>query len=517
MGTSDLVGGRASDQGSRRSVRLSAAALVMSLVGLAAACGPPDPPPPDPHGLRPSLRPGEMVLEWHAPGADPIDRYELQWGTAQAPWSETVTVDGTTASLSGLENRTRYVFRVRVAGTDTSPPGQWGTPVEALYVDLVLPVVQIDTEADAPILDRKTDVDATMRIDPNGSAYEPYSGTIEIRGRGNSTWAPPKKPYRLELDEDSELMGMPIHEDWVLLANWMDRSQLRTWVAAQASEATDLPYTPRYRHVEVVLNGRYVGVYQLTEDPDKIDPNRIDITEIEGEDVAGEALTGGYLLEIDDRLEENAEPGFRTTRGVPVVVKEPDPAAPEQAEYIRTRVQSFEDALFSADFADPVEGYRAYLDLDTFIDHYLVQELTRNEDAFWSSTFFYKDRSSDRFRFGPIWDFDLSLGTAFDPTLTRPPEGFHTRGRMPWTTRIFEDPSFVEQVGQRWDELRPEFGELPSRLHALGGALQEAIHNDESLWGYTLQATDQPAYLRDYLSARIDWLDGQYGSADVGT
>jgi hypothetical protein len=492
------------------------------LAMIAAACVvPPEPAPvPDPLGLRVSLGDGTLELEWSAPegapsGAAPYS-YDIEVGSGG--WQPLATTPDTSFSFTDVQHQTYHQFRVRVAADVDAgrPAGEWGPAVTALYVDLALPVVRIDTEGRQPILDKETDIDGTLTIDPNGSGYDPYAGVIEIRGRGNSTWELPKKPYRLELDEDSSLMGMPVHEDFVLLANALDASQLRNWAAARISEATELAYTPRYRHVEVVLNGEYQGAYLLTEDPDKIDPNRIDITEMKKADIAGEALTGGYLLEIDDRLEMNGEQGFRTTRGVPVVVKEPDPATPEQLGYIQARVQAFEDALFAGDLSDPAggladpAGYGSLLDVDSFIDHYIVQELTRNQDSFWSSTFFTKDRSDDLFRFGPVWDFDLSFGRTIIYGQDGPPQGFHVRGRMPWTTEIFDDPAFVARVGERWEELRPTIEQLPAELVDLGAQLRGAISSDEVRWAYALQPTDQPQHLADFLTARMAWFEEQY-------
>lgn len=493
----------------RRSGRWPVALVIVALVAVGAACAP-DEPPPDPYGLRTTLTDGGIVLEWHAPEGSAADSYDLRWSTTGLTWTDLPRTSATTATFEGVADRTMYMFQVRSAATPSDSPGEWSPPAESLYVDLHLPVVRIETAGRVPILDKTTKIGATMRLEPNGSTYAPFEGTIEIRGRGNSTWNLPKKPYRVDLDVDSELMGMPSHDKWVLLANAFDRSQLHNWTAARVSEAAGLPYTPRSRHVELVLNGQYVGVYQLGEDPDRIDPNRVAITKMKKGDIAGTALTGGYLLEIDQRLEENAEPGFRTTHGVPVVVKEPDPAAPEQAAYIHQRVQAFEDALFSPDFADPETGYRAYLDVPNFIDHYLVQEVMRNEDAFWSSTFFTKDRGDDRFRFGPVWDFDLSLGRTIISGFTKPPEGFHVRGRMPWTTRIFEDPAFVAQVSQRWDQLRPLFAGIATQLEPYGTQLRPAIGNDEVRWDYTVEPFDQPQGVADFLNARIAWLDAQY-------
>src|SRR5690606_28865732 len=150
-------------------------------------------------------------------------------------------------------------------------------------------------------------------------------------------------------------------------------------------------------------------------------------------------------------------------------------------------------------FDDPVEGYRAFLDVDSFIDYYLVQELTRNEDSFWSSTFFTKDRGDDQFRFGPLWDFDLSLGLSLDGS-PRPPEGFQTRDRMPWTIRIFEDATFREQLAERWAELKPEFEQIAAQLVPLGTTLRPAIEHDEAVWGVVPGPTNDPEFVSSFLS-----------------
>lgn len=279
-------------------------------------------------------------------------------------------------------------------------------------------------------------------------------------------------------------------------------------VAEQISKATDLAWSPTFRHAEVILNGDYVGVYQLTEKVEST-PVRVDIEEMEPEDNAGEALTGGYLLEIDDRLEENNEPGWRTTRSVPVVVKEPDPMTTQQRAYIRTYVHRFEDALWSHDFKDPTNGYAPYLDVDAFIDHWIVQEVTRNGDSFWSSTFFTKERGEDELVFGPIWDFDRSMGSSV--TLRpQPPEGWYARDHGPWVRRLFADPAFVDRVQDRWAELAPAISGVPAQMDTLGADLRPAISNDEARWLYELADNHQPEFLSDWLSTRTDWITAAF-------
>jgi hypothetical protein len=489
--------------------------LVVAVVALAsmvaAGCAPPAPtaPPVNSAGLRATLVTGGIELEWRATPSGQVHGYELQY-LVDAGWTTIPTGLDPEVTFTDVTPRTRYMFRVRSRVAPGAPSNEFSSAVVSWYVEPQLPIVRIDTENAAPILDRENYVRATMSLDPNGSGFAPYSGTLGIRGRGNTTWTADKKPYRLRLDTRSPLMGIASERDWVLLANHFDKSQLRTNIAMAASRATDLPYTPTLRHVEVILNGRYDGVYVLTQH-NEIGPDRVNITGMNPTDISGTQLTGGYRLEIDERLEENDEPGFRTARNLPIVVKDPDPATPEQFAYIRSYVQAFEDSLFASNFKDPVNGYRRYLDTGSFADHYLVQELTRNQDHFFSSTFFTKERGDDRFRFGPVWDFDISIGSTRG-VRPIPPEGWWARTRGAWNYRIFNDEAFVGEVAARWSELRPEFERIVADIEPLGTSLRSPIDNDAARWNYTLETTDTPEFLTDWMNARIAWMDAQLSS-----
>lgn len=488
----------------RRRVAAVAAAVVMLVV--AASCTPTTPPVPPPNnaGLHADLVAGGLAVQWNPTAAGQLNGYELQYRTDGSEWSPAYTGPATSTTFTQVTERTRYTFRLRAAAAPGATPAAWSDPASAWYVVPRLPIIRIDTENRAPILDRENYVRATMTLDPNGSGYAPYSGSLEIRGRGNSTWVFPKKPYRLKLETKSPLMGIASNRHWVLLANWFDKSQVRTATAEAISKSTDLAWTPTYRHVDVVLNGQYVGVYQLTEQV-RSGSDRIDIPELDDGDTGLPTISGGYLLEIDSRLEENDEPGFRTPRNVPVVVKEPDPATAEQFDYVRTAVVGLENSIFAANFTDPVAGYRRALDVEAYIDHYLVQEITRNGDGFWSSTYFYKDRDDDRFYFGPMWDFDRSMGSEVTDK-PQPPEGWYARN-FSWTRRLLQDPAFATQLDARFRELLPALLSIPDQTAALGTSLRDAIANDEARWGYTTGPSDQPEYLAQWLEARLAWME----------
>ena len=295
--------------------------------------------------------------------------------------------------------------------------------------------IRIDTQGAAPILSKDDYVDATLRVGNGGEAIQ-----TRIRGRGNSTWTMPKKPYRLKLDKKTALLGMAADKDWALLANYSDKTLMRNSVAFCMSRMLGMAWTPDSRYVELTLNGDYVGSYQLTEHV-KTGPDRVDIGE--ESTLAGDPGMG-FLLEIDARLDEVF--WFHSTQGVPYTVK--SDLVAEQLPAITDYVAQVEAALFGSDFTNADTGYERYLGTDTLIDLYLINELMRNTDAFASSTFAYRPRDG-KLHFGPAWDFDIAAGNVNYSGNWRT-EGWWVRTVSPYVARLQQDPEFERRVKQRW-------------------------------------------------------------------
>ncbi len=359
------------------------------------------------------------------------------------------------------------------------------------------PVVRlvVSTEAGAPVLDREDYVPGTVTLDG-------VTHPVEIKGRGNSTWNFAKKPYKLKLGEDAALVGTTPQEDWVLLANAADRSALRTHTAFAVADRTRLAWTPRSRFVELVLNGASQGLYQLTEQVE-VKPGRVELDD------------DGYLLEINERFVRDGDRGFRTVRRrTPIVFKDPDD--PERGDIIRVRrhVQAFEKALYGKRFTDPKRGYRAYVDLGSFIDWYLVEELFRNQDSNFFSSVYVSWTPGDKLAMGPVWDFDLSAGTAFRRSV--PPQGWHTRTHRHWMSRMLQDPDFVARVKARWTTLRPRVERIISQIPAAATPLRTTAQVDWAQWhaGAELVEGSRHAetydgevdFLRDWLTQRAAWM-----------
>ena len=206
-----------------------------------------------------------------------------------------------------------------------------------------LPVVFVNTPNSVAITSKEEWTSGTTIkiVNPNGSVA--YEGTSGFRGRGNSTWNYPKKPYAIKLDKKASILGMPKHKRWVLLANWMDRTLMRNRVAFKLGECTQMAYTPRGEYVELVLNGKHLGNYFLCEQI-KVDENRVNIAEIDAE---SEDVTGGYLLELDMYFDEAFK--FKSSvKNLPYMFKDPDEDISDAMfNYLQRYINTMEDLLYN--------------------------------------------------------------------------------------------------------------------------------------------------------------------------
>jgi hypothetical protein len=381
-----------------------------------------------------------------------------------------------------------------------------------------LPIIRIETENHAPIVSKEEYINAQFKIEANTAdpAWN-FEAPTQIRGRGNSTWyLHPKKPYKIKLLTKTSLMGMPADKEWVLLANYSDKTLLRNTVAMELSNRFGLPYAPRSRAVEVFLNGEYEGAYQLMENI-KISTSRVNIPKLTSADIAGDAVTGGYLLEIDQRRDGTII--YDTAHGLPIVVQDPDPIASEQWTYISSYLQQTEDAIYSESFADPSTGYEQFINSQTFIDWYLVNEIFKNQDAkFFSSIWMYKERGG-KLSLGPVWDFDLGAGNV-DYDVTDDPTGWWVR-EGPWISRLFEDPAFEARVQARWQELKAgQIDTIFVFIDQNAAALDQSQKNNFQRWPIlnvyvwpnpviTGSYEGEVSQLKQWLTTRIAWMDSQ--------
>ncbi|MEO6150488.1 MAG: CotH kinase family protein [Mucilaginibacter sp.] len=356
----------------------------------------------------------------------------------------TVKVDDT-VQVSGV---TRTDFTRPVTYTVTFPGGSVQKFKFTVKNFTGIPIFYLTTSA--PVVSKDDYVTGSLVINTNTLFQQDKNNiSLQIKGRGNSTWGMPKKPYRLKFDSKAVVLGMAAAKNWVLLANYSDKSLLRTSVAFNLGNRIGANFTPKGQYVDLVLNGEYLGNYFVTSQVE-VHENRVNIPELKAGDVTEDKISGGYLLELDQRLDE--EFWFRTTRNIPFTIKSPEDIPAAQFEYIKAYIQATENSLNAANFADPVEGYAKYINVDSFINWYIVQELLKNQDAKdFSSIYYYKDRGG-KLCMGPLWDFDLAAGNVNYSDAVNATGWWIKDG--PWFKRLFLDPAFKAKVKKRWNQLK---------------------------------------------------------------
>ena len=325
-----------------------------------------------------------------------------------------------------------------------------------------------------------------------------YEGSTGVRGRGNSTWSYPKKPYALKLDSKAEILGMPKHKRWVLLANWMDRTLLRNRVSFNLAERTDLAYTPRGEFVEVFVNGRHMGNYFLCEQI-KVDKNRVNIDELdEGE------VDGGYLLELDSYYDETCK--FKSSvRNLPYMFKDPDEVSTEQFEFLQGYINNLESALYD-DVRFAAREYEEYMDVESFVDWWLVMELT----GIWEpnhpkSCYMHKDKGG-KLTAGPVWDFDWETYV--------PMNWFRIKDAL-YYGRLFQDPKFKTTVKERWEKFNADFRTLPDFIRSEAELIRGSEKMNHEMWPITqvvnqdegLSFDDAVDRMISAYESKLNWLD----------
>ncbi|MBK7259595.1 MAG: CotH kinase family protein [Ignavibacteriae bacterium] len=425
-----------------------------------------------------------------------------------------------------------------------------------------LPIVIIDTFGQEIPDDPK--ITAFMGVIDNGpgmrnslaDSANRYRGYIGIEVRGYSSQQFPKLQYGIELRDSTGadvavgLLGMSSDADWVLSAAYNDKTQMRNALAYALARRSGR-YASQGRFCELVLNGQYWGTYVLFERL-KRDKNRINVTKMATTDVAGDNVTGGYVVQVDRPTLDTTEfwaspvlPPADPTRPIIYQHVYPKPAdlVPQQRAYIRSYITAFEAVMADSAWADPVNGYRKYLDLPSAVDFFLVNELARNVDAYRLSSYLHKDRDSKggKLRVGPVWDFDLGFGnviwsegadTVGWDLLTMPLAlvGSQYEDHVPpWWVRLGEDSSFWQSAGDRWAALRKGAFSTPNVLAFIDSAaavLNEAQARnfvrwpilDSVVWGNPYVGgsyANEVTYLKEWTTARMAWMDNALPPARV--
>ncbi len=370
---------------------------------------------------------------------------------------------------------------------------------EKLLVDTGLPVVIIDTQGGKAVASKDTYVPGTVRIQGVGD-WEGLAETgCEIRGRGNTTWYWPKKPYLLKLNEKQHIFGMHKHKRWVLLANFMDRTLMRNLVSMKVASMTRLAWTPGCVPVELVLNGRHMGSYLLIEQV-RVDNHRVAVTEMTPEDNAGDAVTGGYLLELDfhyDNPVQWIDPNGHNQQwgnGIPFGVKYPDSEeiTLQQLAYIKNYVAEAANTLYGKDFLNPETGYAKFIDVESFIDYWIVFEVMGNHElGNPGSVFMHKDRGG-KLVAGPCWDFDW--GVLSYNTSPQARTGLVNRKAI-WYERLMQDPAFKSRLKSRFEELLPQLETIPDYMDECEKLLTASAALNFRMWNPAEDASQNGGHI----------------------
>lgn len=332
-----------------------------------------------------------------------------------------------------------------------------------------LPVLFIETPGGAEVPDKHSDwLGGTKLVLYNADWTVDYEGTTGMRGRGNSTWHYPKKPYAFKLDSKAEILGMPKHKRWVLLANWMDRTLLRNRISFAVAMKTGLAWTPHGEFVEVILNGEFLGNYYLCEHI-KIDKNRVNIDELEDD-----VVDSGYIFELDTYFDEDFK--FRSQYyDMPYMFKDPDEVNDAQFAFMQDYVNNMEASLYSnSRFA--AREYTEYLDVDSFIDWWLVHEITGNSEPKHPKSSYMHRNTGGKLTMGPVWDFDWET--------FKPHQYYQIKDKM-YYGRLFQDAQFKQRVKERWNDLEAGFREIPAYIESEAARIKSSESMNHEMWPIT--------------------------------
>ncbi len=383
-----------------------------------------------------------------------------------------------------------------------------------LYQVTNLPTVSIHTlDGEIPYDKEHQIVSQLTIVSDSGLLSEP--GTT--RERGNASRSFPKKPYRIKFDKKQHVIDAPAKaKKWTLINNYGDKTLMRNLLAFELSRRMGMPYTPYGTLVDVMLNGEYKGCYQLC-DQIEVHKKRVAIEEMTPEDNEGDALTGGYLIEIDAYAYDE-DMWFTSNKWTQVTVKSPDADSitNKQFEYIKDR------------FNDMEKNWRAYLDLNTFLRHFLVGELSGNTDTYWS-VYMYKQRGDKMFYTGPVWDFDIAFENddRTFPINNKSDFIYRSGGSCTGDMKNFVDNIVIKdnaakaQMVEIWDEARQN-GLTEENMVAYIDSLEACLEQSQKLnfmrWPIMMERVHQNPYLwgsfkaevenvRRFMKERIAWMD----------
>lgn len=379
-----------------------------------------------------------------------------------------------------------------------------------------LPTVYINTKSGEKVSSRTEYVDADILI-VSETGLESLNSDCTVKGRGNSSWVDhAKKGMNIKLPSKSKVLGMKKSKKWSLLPNDSDGSMLGNWFASYIGRNifnSGSEWQPQYRFVNLVVNGDYAGCYVIAESI-RIEGNRVDIPDISeltadpendnNGDGKVDLYDGGFIMEFTFNGRGYT---IGTKYGSDLSFKDPDLeevegswSAKAIAEHVTKVVNTLEAALFGDINAD----YSDYLDVDSFIDWYLVNEFMGNWEAgFTTSTYFYFNPADGKIHMGPNWDFDKTIGFESEKIVTGREHNY-------WFTQLAKDPAFVTALKARWNEKKTELEGCLSQLVSQNGVISVAREMNARRWNRN--EGDYGEYLVQWFNGKLQWMDSYLNS-----
>jgi hypothetical protein len=462
-----------------------------------------------------------------------------------------------TTNSGDITSRPFLHVGITTSNTYFGTPPSWFVPPFEFYKSN-LPIVVLNTFG-IEIPDEPK-IDAEMGIIFNGEGQMNYLtdslneffGPIAIETRGSSSSSFPAKSYGLEtrgpdsVNYNASIFNWPADNDWILYAPYTDKSMIRNILTYHLGNEMGR-WTPRTKLCELMLNGEYMGVYVFMERI-KQNPGRVNVDELLPTDTLNNELSGGYILKVDKTTAGGviawdspypAQTPSNATIGIQMHDPELIELHPSQLNYIQTYFTDWEDALVSSNFDDPIQGYRSYIDVPSFIDFFLVNEISKNVDGYRISSFFYKERFSEGNKLvaGPLWDFNIAWGNS-DYCEGGETYGWEINfntvcggGNNPsWWNRLLEDSLYANEVNCRWNELRATLLDttyLNNYIDSLALILETPATRHYQRWpilgnyvwpnnfiGNTFQ--EEIDFLKFWIGDRIAWMDANmFGTCDT--
>ena len=362
-----------------------------------------------------------------------------------------------------------------------------------------LPRLVIETENFAQIQDKETKIPAKLQVyGENGPESEIMD--LEIKGRGNSSFKMPKYGYKIKLSQKKGLLGMLDNRDWVLIANFRDKTHLKNHISSQLAEKLGDDYTTHSQFIELFINHEYLGLYQLSENV-KTGRNRINIKDSD------------FLLE--KTTSSSNKPYFMTKHNNLFEIKNPKIVTTSDINKVKNHLNNFEDLISSK--ACNLSQLKKWLDVKDFIRYYWIQELSKNLDGKFQRSIFITWEQDDVIKMGPVWDFDLGYGIGM-VGVTTDPFSWEIR-KTGWFKWLWKEKDFAVQATDFWKENHSKFTEIANSIDSTAATILSAVKNDNKRW--PVLDTDENLYhetqysnyaeaidsLKSWIQQRINWID----------